>query len=613
MKSYYYTDDDNAPVGPMPRDELIRLREIGVIRPETYVVEAGRDTWIRYAEMSEESAAGPAKTSLGLSSMGLVTAPIQPAPEPQLQTGDHLVPSNGPTVYAGGANYDPTVNQKLAEQWFRQADSALTWTIVGGCVLSIVFSAVTLGLGLLVAPFIIIASVKLGKSRALTMRTLAQFLLCQVQIEKNTSQSRARLGVLLVGFLLFSSLPAKANEEVPPIDVSLAFYEKLGVDHGQARLPGVSFAEGLTQLTGVAISPLLGVTVIGAWTYLRSDPAVREALPWVCHPWFWGTGLGILVLCFFKDSIGSVLPSLLKKPFDLVELFESKFSALIASAAFVPFLCEQYATHERLLHSRYSDGGPASSGELAVIPQPLFGVVDALWILTPLAIFCFFVVWIVSHVIQVLIVLSPFSFISALLKAFRLALLGTMGLLYLISPILAAIFAAVIVIVSLYLAPRAFRLSVYGSVLSFDFLRSLVWKSRGDAARIHGFITRRGYARVRHRMLGYFERKESGRIVFHTRRAFVGPTFSAALPADRIYAVTSGLLFPTLHAIDPGTGKQETYSHLLPRYRHHLPLVAASLGLEIRETPALRGFRNSLEWLKLTLRTEPAYPGVQAG
>src|SRR5687768_10667588 len=108
-------------------------------------------------------------------------------------------------------------------------------------------------------------------------------------------------------------------------------------------LPGVALAEGISQITGVAISPLLGVSAVGAWRYYRTPAALRERLPWFCHPVAWGFGLGLLALCFLKDLFGTATPALLKKPLDLLELFENKVSGLVASAAIVPLIAAQMA------------------------------------------------------------------------------------------------------------------------------------------------------------------------------------------------------------------------------------------------------------------------------
>ncbi|MCB1076664.1 MAG: hypothetical protein KDM64_02450, partial [Verrucomicrobiae bacterium] len=47
----------------------------------------------------------------------------------------------------------------------------------------------------------------------------------------------------------------------------------------EAYLPGVGLARGITQLTGVAISPMLGVSTVGAWHYFRTPESLRKDLP----------------------------------------------------------------------------------------------------------------------------------------------------------------------------------------------------------------------------------------------------------------------------------------------------------------------------------------------
>src|SRR5262245_59113118 len=97
------------------------------------------------------------------------------------------------------------------------------------------------------------------------------------------------------------------------------------------RLPGVELAERASQVTGVAISPLLGVSSIGAWKYYRTPATERDSLPWFCHPVVWGIGLSIIALCFLKDAFGAGAPPFLKKPLDVIELLENKLSGAVAA------------------------------------------------------------------------------------------------------------------------------------------------------------------------------------------------------------------------------------------------------------------------------------------
>ena len=83
--------------------------------------------------------------------------------------------------------------------------------------------------------------------------------------------------------------------------------------------------------------------------------------------------------------------------------------------------------------------------------------------MVPLAVVAFLMVWVCSHAINVLIILSPFSTLDALLKLMRTGLLVAVGLAYLIAPWLAAAFCLVIIAVAAWLAPAALRLAIFGA------------------------------------------------------------------------------------------------------------------------------------------------------
>ena len=93
---------------------------------------------------------------------------------------------------------------------------------------------------------------------------------------------------------------------------------------------GEEIARTVTLTTGVPISPLLGVSALGAWRWWRTPAAARAELPWYARPWFWGSGLFLVFLFAANTTIGAAVPGL-KKPMDFVEEHENKLSALVAS------------------------------------------------------------------------------------------------------------------------------------------------------------------------------------------------------------------------------------------------------------------------------------------
>ena len=141
---------------------------------------------------------------------------------------------------------------------------------------------------------------------------------------------KLRLSLLLAAVLAAGSLAAQA---VTKADDATALLTPT-----KSKAPGAQFAESISTVTGVAISPLLGTSAYGAVHYYRTPIEKRHTLPWFAQPWFWGPALALVGLCFLKDTAGTALPTALKKPLDVAETVEHKVSGLIAAGAFVPFV-----------------------------------------------------------------------------------------------------------------------------------------------------------------------------------------------------------------------------------------------------------------------------------
>ena len=361
-------------------------------------------------------------------------------------------------------------------------------------------------------------------------------------------------------------------------------------------LPGVALSHGITEITGVAISPLLGVSTIGAWRYWHTPSTDRSTLPWYAQPWAWGTGFALLTLCFLKDSLGTAVPGVLKKPFDMAELFENKASALVASAAFVPLIAQEMAKH---LQAQRAIEVPT-----AAITGLGFATIDATWWMIPTAVAAFLVVWICSHAINVLIILSPFSTLDALLKLARTGVLAAVGLIYVISPWLAAALCLVIIAVAAWLAPAAMRLMIFGARYAADILLPWRGRKRATSDQPHAFTLGR--------MTGLPPRT-GGRMVllgddtaaFRYRRWCVLDERTIPLP-EGLRHVEKGLFSPSL--IHQAGAKDETKLLLfLPRYRGHEESIVQHLKLHgIRDHAVARGFAAFKGWLTGMVSGKPA-------
>jgi hypothetical protein len=320
------------------------------------------------------------------------------------------------------------------------------------------------------------------------------------------------------------------------------------------KTPGVEVAQAISTITGVAISPLLGVGAIGAWKYYKTHPDKRADLPWFAQTWFWAPALMLVVIVFLKDTAGTALPTALKKPLDIAEVFENKISALVAAGAFIPLVATIVKAIEP--ESSLYDGVM-----LAVIdPSTLLNLITI-----PLAIFVFFIVWMVSHVINVLIIVSPFTTVDAALKSVRLVLLSSVTLTSFANPYVGAAWALVIIIASYFLAGWALRLTVFGTVFAWDFLTFRSARTK-VAATDNMVFTAKAIGETPLRSYGRLRRDATGRLTLTYRPWLILPARELVLPSGT-YIVGRGLLYPEIIRVD--NDSTDAVLTLAPRYNGH--------------------------------------------
>jgi hypothetical protein len=362
-------------------------------------------------------------------------------------------------------------------------------------------------------------------------------------------------------------------------------------------LPGVSLSQGVSEITGVAISPLLGVSVMGVWTYYKTEPHLRHRLPWYCYPGVWGTGLALILVCFLKDFLGTAAPPLVKKPLDFLELFENKLSALVASVGFVPLVALAMA-HFNKVQPPQAMKELADSG-LAVVP--LASVIDfgvhTPWISIPVAIVAFSVVWLSSHTINVLIALSPFGIVDAGLKLLKLGLMALVAGSTLIHPYAGAAVSLLLILIGLLFAGWSFRLTLFGTLMGSDFLLNKRATATDLECGVKGFLARRTEG-VPVRTLVRLKRDAEGCPVLSYHPWLVLPERRIAV-ADAEMVICKGLLHPALaqrHAPAPASIRSTLI--LLPRYRRLEDKIAQHFGCqEVMDGALLRGFKAMRLWL----------------
>ena len=407
------------------------------------------------------------------------------------------------------------------------------------------------------------------------------------------------LALLLAVFCALVSPTVASAESNTPSAAEQKLRESLLV-------PGVSLAEGISEVTGVAISPLLGMSAMGAWTYYQTPATMRHRLPWYCHPWIWGTGLSLLGVCFLKDFLGAAAPALVKKPLDFAELFEDKLSALVATVGFVPLVGMAISQAERWK----TEGTAAtqalfgSAGDLplatAPIPAPVLGALDFAahtpWVTIPVAMVGFVIVWLTSHAINVLIALSPFGMVDAGLKLTKLALLTLVAGSTALHPYAGAAVSLVLIAIAFILAGWSFRLTLFGTLMGADFLLNKRASPEDIEESVNGFLARR-IDGVPVRTRAVLKQDAAGRTVLAYRPWLILPERHLHLPQESL-VVRRGLLHPAVTQREKGSTTARNTLILLPRYRRLEEAIASRYGSqEVVDGTLLRGLKAVRQWL----------------
>jgi hypothetical protein len=359
------------------------------------------------------------------------------------------------------------------------------------------------------------------------------------------------------------------------------------------KTPGIELATMASQVTGIAISPLLGVSGVGAYQWMKaSTPEEKARLPWFAQVSFWLPALLLVGLCAFKDSFAAMVPPGLKKPLDVAETVENKISGLVAAGAVIPSLVA--VGSKLMMHSTALEHAPVMTGGFGVLPLAAF---DTSWLLAllmvPLSVAVFAVVWVVGHAINVLILLSPWGGLDTALKGIRTGVLSLVAATAYIDPVVGATLSVVIIILAYFMAGWAFRLMVFGSVFSWDFFTFR--RSRFQLLADDNLLfTGRDIAEAPRRTYGRLHQAADGKLLFKFRPWLVLPERVVEVPRDGL-VVGKGLFYSEVLGFEKAADKNTTLLLLPPRYVGHEELFARTY--RISGTCDI-GLRKAWSWLR---------------
>jgi hypothetical protein len=328
---------------------------------------------------------------------------------------------------------------------------------------------------------------------------------------------------------------------------------------------------GVAKTTGLAISPLLVLVGLGWYDFLKGGgfDASPASLPIHANPWIL-IPLSVILACVLAKKFASpAIPLPLRKLLDAAEYFEAKLSALVAAGLLLP-------TIVAAMSAAAGSDAPAAVQTASLLPEWL---TYALIFIAMLVVFLS--VWISFHVIDALIVLSPFAIVDAALVAIRGSVLGVLAVGFLISPILAAILAVPLIVASLLFAGWCIRLDLFALATATDIL----FRRRGDAHRpARAFGAARGHG-APIRTMGHAVPSARG-VRFSYRPWFFLPKRTLELDATRPVLVR-GTLWNTLR--DDGRGRGIV--SFPPRYNAVASQLATSFGAIERDGFLRRGWR----------------------
>jgi hypothetical protein len=361
-------------------------------------------------------------------------------------------------------------------------------------------------------------------------------------------------------------------------------------------------AESLSQLSGVAVSPLLVFSTIGAHRYFFPPAGESEASrPLHARPWVWIPFMVMLALCSLTSLTSLALPSTVNSVIEAVRYVQEHMIGLLAAGMLIPTLSK----------SMVAAGVGVGVGSAGVVET---GVMQAGFLaglneisIQILLLTSFMAVRVVSLVVDALILISPIAAVDTMLRTFRTSVVVVGGGVSvwlsqssLGSVILLALMLALIVTCFL-IGGWCVRLNLFAASFAWDMLTLRGHRIRPEAERIRAFTSCKSLG-VPVRTRG--ELSVSGAALeFHWRPWFVLSPRRVGLPTDSVVLVR-GIL---LHSVAwPDGGDPIGRLTLPPRYWRHHQAVAERMGVEVTDGSILRGLRAGWQFIVGFFRRGPS-------
>jgi hypothetical protein len=341
-----------------------------------------------------------------------------------------------------------------------------------------------------------------------------------------------------------------------------------------------AFGNGLGQLTGIAVSPLLVLSIFGAIDWYGA--VAGEPLPLHASPWVWGTAITVAAIALLVPFVaGTAAPGPVAKFAAAARYLEEQFSGLIAAGIFLPTLSVTLSAAGLAPSAAAAADAPIQAG--------VAGGVGAGVLVT----IVFLIVRVVSLTIDALIMLSPFVAVDAVLVSVRTSVLGIILGSMLIHPVLALVVCSLFVVGCALIFGWCVRVNLFAGSCMWDVLTMRWRRARASEGPMRAFMAsgRQGPA-IRTR--GMVEPTRGG-LRFRWRPWFVLPERSIDLPASRA-VVVRGIIWSSI-AREDGSRREELVL-LPPRYLSHEEVVAGRVGGRVEDGVVRRSIRQTIEFVR---------------
>ena len=387
--------------------------------------------------------------------------------------------------------------------------------------------------------------------------------------------------LMLVGVLLFASVTMAQTDE----------------QEVQKELKnGQNISTALATITSTAISPLVGVCVMGAWQYYRTPRAQRDQLPSIQKPKLWIPILLLLILIFIKDTFGGFTP-LVKKPLDAAEVLLVNHAALVLVA--FPVVLNQVARLMGMPSLRSLFACMLSEPVVYAATAQTSGAHHVISVATAVfyavvGLVVTFVVWLVGQSFDVLVMISPLPFLDFLLKLVRNTIFAVLAIAAIISPHLGLVLCLIVIVLSFLIFGWTLRTAIFGTVFAWGLLRLLLFDAQDKpnlGESVPAFCTH--VRRVPRKTYGRLHAEQDGSLIFVYRRLLLGPEKKVIVGKASSFEVGQGIFFPSVVEPIESAGKYRVVFRLLPTHRNAEESVRACLELaQVRDVRLNRGIRS---------------------